>query len=173
MATVLVMGRADGTCSRCGRFRDGAHKSYCKDCLAAYYKAKRHVDEETWENHKRYNREWNSANPSKRAKYRRKSLLKNTYGLTVGEFDALLENQNNRCPICLEHIEHDARTGMAAVTIDHDHDTNEVRGLLCGTCNAAIGLLNEDVATVARALDYLAAAGEAGYHERLRQSLLR
>ena len=39
--------------------------------------------------------------------------------------------------------------------VDHNHDTGEVRGLLCRKCNSAIGLLNEDPTVLFRAIDYI------------------
>lgn len=126
--------------------------SWCRECFAAYTKERRALDPE-YEN--RRQREWNKLNPEKRARYRRRSLLKNTYGLTEAEFDGLLAKQNGRCPICLEAIQLSGTGGMAKLAIDHDHETGRVRGLLCGTCNTGIGLLKDDVEVLARALDYV------------------
>lgn len=53
------------------------------------------------------------------------------YGLTVEQFDAMVIDQLGLCEIC----------GAAdkRLCIDHDHRTNAVRGLLCNTCNLAMG----------------------------------
>lgn len=40
-------------------------------------------------------------------------------------------------------------------TLDHDHEAERIRGVLCGNCNLAIGLFNEDVVLIASAIDYL------------------
>jgi hypothetical protein len=129
--------------------------SWCKECFAAYTRARRALDPE---GNNRYQREWNAKNRGLRAQYRRRSLLKNTYGLTEAQFDELLARQNGRCPICLEHLELKNPPGMPKLAIDHDHVTGAIRGLLCGRCNAAIGLLREDIAVASRAVDYLEAA---------------
>ena len=39
--------------------------------------------------------------------------------------------------------------------VDHDHETNQLRALLCGSCNRAIGLLQDSVLVVESALAYL------------------
>lgn len=66
--------------------------------------------------------------------------LKNAYGLTLGQYNKMLEGQNHSCAIC------GAKEGNARckhLFVDHDHKTGKIRGLLCGPCNSAIGLLRE------------------------------
>ncbi len=70
------------------------------------------------------------------------------YGLTLEEYDVILETQKGVCAICSEAPE-------GNLHIDHNHITNEVRGLLCGKCNRAIGLLNDDVSLFSKAINYL------------------
>jgi hypothetical protein len=43
--------------------------------------------------------------------------------------------------------------------IDHDHETGQIRGLICGPCNTGLGLLGDTVEGVCRALDYLRNGG--------------
>ena len=70
------------------------------------------------------------------------------YGLTLEEYGVILETQKGVCAICSEAPE-------GNLHIDHNHTTNEVRGLLCGKCNRAIGLLNDDVSLFSKAINYL------------------
>lgn len=72
----------------------------------------------------------------------------NKYGITEEEFNLRLIKQNNRCAIC---------GGLFVETprIDHNHDTGEVRGLLCNSCNGGIGLFKDDLALIKKAIDYL------------------
>ena len=72
--------------------------------------------------------------------------LRATYNLTNDDVAELLAEQDGRCAICLT---------APAVHVDHDHRTGKVRGMLCFPCNAALGQLDDDVATVRRAADYL------------------
>ena len=60
------------------------------------------------------------------------------YGITVTEYERLFNEQNGVCAICQKD------NGLIALCIDHDHNTNEVRGLLCNLCNRGIGLFNDN-----------------------------
>lgn len=88
---------------------------------------------------------WNWANRDKRVAYRRKA----EYGMTQGEFDALLASQDGRCAIC--SVELTAKNWA----IDHDHDTRAVRGLLCRGCNVMLGLAGDDHRILTKAIAYL------------------
>ena len=57
------------------------------------------------------------------------AMIEKTYGLTSEQYDALLERQGGRCAICR------ARPKSKRLAVDHDHQTEEVRGLLCSRCN--------------------------------------
>jgi hypothetical protein len=72
------------------------------------------------------------------------------YGLTLADVDAMMAAQSGQCAIC-------SRTfGEVPRHIDHDHQTGKVRGLLCGGCNVALGLLQDDPTVAAAAAAYLA-----------------
>lgn len=58
------------------------------------------------------------------------------YLITPEEFHQMLIAQSGRCAVCC-----DPMTGKREPCIDHDHATNQVRGLLCTRCNAAEGML--------------------------------
>ena len=67
----------------------------------------------------------------------RKSHLKRNYGLTEDGYNEMIISQNNSCLICKSSFED------KKINIDHCHQTNKVRGLLCSQCNMAIGLLKD------------------------------
>ena len=111
-------------------------------------------------------REWNRAHPEKMreasARHRAKHpeyVKKNNarpgrhrvsrYGLNESEFAAMLVRQGYRCLGCQRRFD------TVRMNIDHDHKTNRVRGILCHGCNAALGLLSEDKATLTRLRAYL------------------
>lgn len=73
------------------------------------------------------------------------------YGITFTEYKALLIKQRYRCAACRT----DEPGGRGRFHVDHDHETGEVRGLLCTNCNLALGLLKDDVHRVRRLLRYL------------------
>lgn len=86
----------------------------------------------------------------KQREYRAKANLKRLYGITLDDYQVLLDEQGGVCAIC-------KRTrGIRKLHVDHDHDTGIVRGLLCHACNTALGLLGEDPAILSAALEYLA-----------------
>lgn len=72
------------------------------------------------------------------------------YGVDAGTYSAMLSEQHGVCVICSKVNKNGRRLG-----IDHDHVSGRVRGLLCGKCNMAIGLLGDDAGVVTRALEYL------------------
>jgi hypothetical protein len=76
----------------------------------------------------------------------RKSHLKRNYGLTLEAFDALLASQGGGCAICGR---------PDADNVDHDHETGQVRGILCFKCNVALGQLDDDEDRARAAANYL------------------
>jgi hypothetical protein len=97
---------------------------------------------------------------------RRVNLAK--YRLTLEQYDEMRAGQGYRCAICERH-EDDLPAGTpgrprkdgspnrpaAKLVVDHDHGTGRVRGLLCGKCNIAIGMLAEYPLAFQNALRYL------------------
>lgn len=74
------------------------------------------------------------------------------YGITIQQYRAILLCQNGVCAIC-EQPERTERNRL--LTVDHDHVTGQVRGLLCSHCNRAIGLLRDDPEVIERAALYV------------------
>lgn len=83
--------------------------------------------------------------------YRRRKLLEK-YGITPQEYDKLLAEQDGRCKICAS-----AKPGPFERNfyVDHCHETGKVRGLLCGSCNLAIGQFDDNPGTLRRAALYV------------------
>lgn len=76
--------------------------------------------------------------------------IKRKYGITEEEYKLLLQQQNNRCAICLKENKNNE-----PLHLDHCHSTNKVRGLLCNNCNLGIGNLQENLIIIKRAYEYL------------------
>ena len=78
----------------------------------------------------------------------RGAKLKRVYGMSLRDYDLMLERQRGVCAVCGEQP---ART----LCVDHCHASGRVRGLLCHPCNAALGFMRDDPVIAAAATDYL------------------
>ena len=85
-----------------------------------------------------------------RGKMRERHLIKN-YGITAKEYEDMFKKQDGLCLICGKHHT-ESHKGLY---VDHCHDTKVVRGLLCNTCNLAIGLLKHNKTILFNAIKYL------------------
>lgn len=89
-------------------------------------------------------------------RYHSKSLVEHRaakakmYGLSPEQYLDMLEKQQGKCAIC--KLEPTSKRGLA---VDHDHETGEVRGLLCGGCNTALGSFKDDPEVLTSAIEYL------------------
>lgn len=120
---------------------DGTHgpvlKSICKICHAAQV------------------REWYGRNTGRAASNKRRLAIKQNYGLTLEQYDAMVAAQNGLCAIC-DRPERAQRQGkVMRMPVDHCHKTGRIRALLCHSCNRALGLLGDDVDLLRKAIEYL------------------
>jgi hypothetical protein len=167
-------------CKSCDTANHRAYREANPEKKAAYQRAYR---EENKEKAKAYwrayyaanpekvaekNRAYREANPEKVAEIQRAYREANPekvaerqrvcrYNLTNERYQKLLEEQNNRCEICLKPF-----AGRAA-HIDHDHvccpGTKScgkcIRGLLCGNCNKMLGFSEDGAEILQSAMNYL------------------
>ncbi len=80
--------------------------------------------------------------------------LRTKFGINLEEYERCVRDQDGCCAICDE-----PQTGDRKLAVDHDHETGEVRALLCTRCNVAIGLLRDDPVLAERVAGYLASFG--------------
>lgn len=97
-------------------------------------------------------------NYSKTAKGReadKRGHLKAKYGITLETYDQIVKIQGGTCAIC--HTKETAKNqyGVMRLSVDHDHKTGKVRGLLCDKCNRGVGCFNDDPKILAEAIRYL------------------
>lgn len=92
------------------------------------------------------------------AKYRNdnKETIRNRkyvkkYGITINQYNEMFEEQKGCCKICGTH----QNELNKRLVIDHCHETNLVRGLLCDKCNRGIGHFNDNVELLLTAIKYL------------------
>jgi hypothetical protein len=120
-----------------------------------------------------YKKRWNERHPGRKAAYMRKhyqankvqhtaevlrNKLKRKYGLTLDEYNQLLQDQNGQCAVCHTSDWGNTRWGtVKRATVDHNHLTGKVRGLLCTKCNVVLGLFDDDTNRFVSAIAYLKA----------------
>ncbi len=68
----------------------------------------------------------------------RKKVLKRKYGITINDYEQMLKQQNGVCKIC-KGLDPSGRR----LAVDHCHTTGVVRGLLCPSCNTALGRIEQ------------------------------
>lgn len=83
--------------------------------------------------------------------------LKKRFGISLEDYELMLESQNNVCAICKQpEVSIDHRTKkVRTLAVDHCHITNKIRGLLCTNCNTALGLFKDDASVLTQAIAYL------------------
>lgn len=77
--------------------------------------------------------------------------LKRMYGIDLDIYNSMLESQNYKCLICFKNQFEEPRK----FTVDHCHTTGKVRGLLCNSCNRALGIFSDSVDVLQSAINYL------------------
>jgi|SRR5579863_3725447 len=75
--------------------------------------------------------------------YAASRILKHRYGITLEQKREMYEAQKGLCKLCGDPLHADYRKA----NVDHDHETNEIRGLLHWSCNKLVGFYekNEDL----------------------------
>lgn len=91
-------------------------------------------------------------NKTRLRRYLKGYHLKAKYGITRTTYETMCAKQNNMCAICDSPP---TGAGSGNLVVDHCHMTGTIRGLLCGECNSAIGLLKDDPEVARRMAAYL------------------
>jgi len=81
---------------------------------------------------------------------RRDIELRNVYGITEAQYEAMLKEQNGVCFVCGK-----VNSNGRRLSVDHNHETKEIRKLLCAPCNQGIGCFHEDPNKMRKAIKYL------------------
>lgn len=145
------------------------HRQYYEANKAKIKARSRQWYRDNTERWKAYVTAWNAAHPELVAEYarrtnerhpdaRRHQQRRRKYGITESDYAALLEAQGGVCAIC-RRAEREVRSARAlALSVDHDHATGTIRGLLCKDCNTALGRMADDPARLEAAVRYLRGA---------------
>ena len=123
-------------CTQCGETKNisefasagkGKKRAQCKPCLA------------------RKKREYYKRHPEKA----RRRNLRTYYGLSVEQRVQMAIDRDYRCDMCTRQFPDEQ------LCVDHCHDSNKVRGLLCTNCNLTLGHAHDDVQTLQNGINYL------------------
>lgn len=95
-------------------------------------------------------KEYYQKNREKQLRWGWEHKLKTRYGITVQDYEQMLEDQKGTCFLCKK-----SPTPKRKLSIDHCHKSGKVRALLCMTCNAGLGSFKDDTKLLARAIKYL------------------
>lgn len=83
------------------------------------------------------------------------------YGLSYNDYQYMIYLQENRCAICNKH----QNTLSVTMAIDHCHDSGQVRGLLCSSCNLGLGNFKDNPENLQAAIQYLNAHSKRSKNE--------
>lgn len=121
----------------------------CKACAAAGNRRRYKNDPAVRAWRAAYNKKRRISHPCS-LQQKREVHLNYSYGMTTEQYDTMLSAQNGVCALCLKP---EKLTRM--LSVDHDHITKKVRGLLCHTCNTGLGHFEKMRAQLPQVLAYL------------------
>lgn len=105
--------------------KDGYHP-YCKECTSKVSKTYKHKKQTLRQRLKKHN-------------------------IPPEVYNEMFNKQEGKCPICCRH----QSELVKGLCVDHDHITNEIRGLLCTNCNLRLGTFNDNIEDLKRTIIYL------------------
>lgn len=109
-----------------------------------------------------YGKKWRERNPTYFSRYAKQNASKlsakarsrrllRVYGLTTNQWNDLFDSQGRCCAVCKSPTP----KGRRGWHTDHDHDTGEVRGILCHLCNVALGAVEDSPEVLKELILYL------------------
>jgi hypothetical protein len=164
--------------------RSGKPRNQCKECLNELSKSYLKSNPEKAARNAENARAWRQRNPDRTAEYtrrknerpgfkeqkraymreyyanmseseRRDRDYRRFYGISLAEYEEMLHNQGGVCAICGQPPDKDSRQVTGLLVVDHCHTNGHVRGLLCSTCNLAIGYFKDNADHLLSAAQYL------------------
>lgn len=130
--------------SDCHPDRLHSGRGMCKSCYRRWYKA-------TNQAYKDRQAVYRLEHPNSRSQV--SSSLMNAYGLSQADRDAKVLLQGGLCAIC--GTPPDGNGNASVLHVDHDHETGDLRGMLCTRCNVGLGMFRDDFNALAAASQYI------------------
>lgn len=91
----------------------------------------------------------------KRKRYESDRGMRRYYNMTIEQKEEMWQKQWRLCHICCRDI-----PALKDACVDHEHTTDQVRGILCQNCNKALGFLNDNKQTMLNMIDYIELSNE-------------
>ncbi len=163
ISQLLVLENGRRPCSRCGVEKPLSEFHSCTNLVSGVNPACKVCENERrrkWRNEHadqiktrqpHYRRTYKSRHPERQRASERRQSLKKKFGISIEQYDKMLELQAFGCAICRAVSDKSGRR----LAVDHDHKTGRLRGLLCTNCNTAVGLLDESPHIFELALEYV------------------
>lgn len=130
-------------CTKCGEVKP--LEDFCKNkaapegyhfwCRVCHYQS----NKEWCQRNHRTSKEWYR-------RYKKEYHLLRTYGLSLEEYEKMLEEQGGGCAVC---------GSVEALAVDHDHKSGEIRGIICRRCNQGIGRFEDNPVLLRKLARYL------------------
>jgi hypothetical protein len=81
--------------------------------------------------------------------------MRRLHDVSLKEYDRMFVEQGGVCYVCKQPETAKSRTGIVRpLAIDHDHETGEIRSLLCHVCNVALGFIEKDPERTRMLIEY-------------------
>jgi hypothetical protein len=160
--------------------KKGSYRTHCKKCdterillnngryicpkcareysLKNYHTNKKPLTTKQKENKKISNLKWKYTIRDSGFTNQQVTVIKNRYKLPEEELVNLVNKQDCKCAICGKELNKNINSSgdkSNDLCVDHCHNTNKVRGLLCRDCNFGLGLFKDDVNNLINAIKYL------------------
>lgn len=117
---------------------------YCRSCSREYSR-------------NLYQRDKLKGQVTRRASYQRNKMqtIARRHGLTREQYQRMIQLQRDKCAICGKPESHKYKGKVVWLAVDHNHKTGKVRQLLCRSCNLMLGLVEENLSVLRKAISYL------------------
>ena len=128
---------------------------FCKKCNKDLPVTEFYIKTSSNKNHFRFNSPCkkcsNIYQVVNRSEYQRKYHLLKKFNIDIETYNKMLSEQNNSCFICNVKFDNDSKK----FAVDHCHETNNIRGLLCQNCNTGLGFFRDNIEILQNAIEYL------------------
>jgi hypothetical protein len=137
------------TLKQCKKYAS-EHKKEIKQRQHKWYKRNK-------KSHNNYTKAYYLKHKDKLLKDGFRQALKRNFNLSINDYNTMMQEQKGVCAICkrTETLKKTNRTSVRRLSVDHDHKTGKVRGLLCNRCNVILGKIEDNTILLNTMIKYL------------------